>query len=127
MTELVRRLVEKQGELSMHIDDWLDTPAVNETEKTAKVFLEHCRRPAIDKDYEWIESNPLFCLYQGACWRVVGASRLGDVWLTKQFERANGYDLRVDVSHCSTWAKTPNVRAKLAPERRSCFPMCRSA
>ena len=94
----------------MHIDDWLDAPTADSAENMAKEFLEHCRRPAIDKDYKWLEENPLFCTCMGLPWRVTGASRLGDVWLTKQFERANGYDLRVDVADCSTWAKTPNVR-----------------
>lgn len=92
----------------MHIDDWLDTPAKDEGEKWAKEFLEHCRRPAIDKDYTWIAENPLFCTYKGERWRVLGASRLGDVWLTKHFERVNGYDIRPDVDDCSDWSKTPN-------------------
>ena len=41
--------------------------------------------------------------------RVLGASRMGDVWLTKHFERVNGYDIRPDVDECSEWGKTPNV------------------
>lgn len=98
----------------MHIDDWLDTPATNDAEKTAKEFLEHCRRPAIDKDHAWVAANPLFCTYKGERWRVLGASRLGDVWLTKHFERVNGYDIRPDVDECSEWGNTPNVRAKRA-------------
>ena len=93
----------------MHIDDWLDTPATDDAEKWAKEFLEHCRRPAIDKDHAWLAANPLFCTYKGERWRVLGASRLGDVWLTKHFERVNGYDIRPDVDECSEWAKTPNV------------------
>ena len=90
----------------MHIDDWLNAPTADSAENMAKEFLEHCRRPAIDKDYEWIESNPLFCTYKDKRWRVLGASRLGDVWLTKHFERVNGYDLRVDVVGCSAWSVT---------------------
>lgn len=88
-----------------HIDDWLDTPAKNDGEKWAKEFLEHCRRPAIDKDYTWIAANPLFCTFRGERYRVLGASRLGDVWLTKHFERVNGYDLRIDVAECSEWGR----------------------
>lgn len=92
----------------LHVDDWLDAPAKDDAEKMAKEFLEHCRRPAIDKDYGWIEANPLFCTYRGTRYRCLGASRMGDVWLTEHFERVNGYDLRIDVAECSEWSKTPN-------------------
>ena len=92
----------------MHIDDWLDTPATDDAEKWAKEFLEHCRRPAFRTDYSWIVANPLFCTYKGERWRLLGASRLGDVWLTKNFDRVNGYDIRPDVDECSEWSKTPN-------------------
>lgn len=93
-----------------HVDDWLDEPAANEAERMAKEFLEHCRRPAIDKDHRWIAANPLFCTYRGKRYRCLGASRLGDVWLTEHFERVNGYDLRIDVAECSEWTKTPIAR-----------------
>ena len=99
----------------LHVDEWLDAPAKDDAEKMAKEFLEHCRRPAIDKDYRWIESNPQFCTYRGKRYRCLGASRLGDVWLTEHFERVNGYDLRIDVAECSEWSKTPNAVLTGAP------------
>jgi hypothetical protein len=34
---------------------------------------------------------------------------MGDVWLTKHFERENGYDLRIDIDDCTDWEVTPNV------------------
>jgi hypothetical protein len=89
----------------MHIDDWLDTQPKDDGEAWAKEFLERCRRPAEDVDYAWIEANALFCAYRGERWRVLGASRLGDVWLTKDFKRVNGYDVRVDVDECSGWGR----------------------
>ena len=93
----------------MHIDDWLGRSAKDEGEKWAKEFLGKFRRPAIEKCDGWIEKHALFCTYNGERWRVLGASRLGDVWLTKHFERVNGYDIRPDVDDCSEWSKTPNV------------------
>ena len=94
----------------MHVDDWLDTHQPrDEGERWAKEFLEHCRRPAASKDYPWLAANPLFCTYKGERWRVLGASRLGDVWLTKHFDRVNGYDIRPDVDECSQWSKTPEA------------------
>ena len=70
----------------MHIDDWLGRSAKDEGEKWAKEFLGKFRRPAIEKCDGWIEEHALFCTYNGERWRVLGASRLGDVWLTKHFE-----------------------------------------
>lgn len=88
-----------------HVDDWLDAPAKDEAERLAKEFLEHMRRPAMGHDWTWIRSNPLFCDYQGKRYRCTGASRLGDVWLTADFNRDAGYELRVLVEHCSNWTR----------------------
>jgi hypothetical protein len=38
----------------------------------------------------------LFVDYEGETWRVIGASSLGDIWLTIDFSRENVYDRRVD-------------------------------
>jgi len=38
---------------------------------------------------------------------VTGASRLGDVWLSKDFAREDGYEARVSVAACSGWGATP--------------------
>jgi len=49
-------------------------------------------------------------LYRGASrLSCIGCSRMGDVWLTKHFERENGYDLRIDIDDCTDWEVTPNV------------------
>jgi hypothetical protein len=88
-----------------HIDDWLDEPAENEGEVLAKEWLEHFRRPAIYQDRKWLGERPLFCTYKGKRYRCIGASRLGDVWLTANFEKENGYDLRIDVADCSDWTR----------------------
>lgn len=90
-----------------HIDDWIAEPAVDEGEAFAKEFFLEARRPAIEKRYDWSRNNPLFCTYEGARYRVTGASRLGDVWLTSNLHRESGYDKRVDVAKCSGWSKQP--------------------
>lgn len=95
-----------------HIDDWLDDPATapNETMLLVKEWLEHFRRPAIDKDHVWLRARQLFCTYKdGKRYRCIGCSRMGDVWLTEHFEKENGYDLRIDVADCSDWALTNNA------------------
>ena len=92
-----------------HIDDWLDDPATGPAE--VKGWLEHFRRPAIDKDYKWLAERKLFCTYNGKRYRCIGCSRMGDVWLTEHFERENGYDLRIDIDGCTDWEVVPNAKA----------------
>ena len=90
-----------------HIDEWLDEPPRDENERLAKAWLEHFRRPAIDKDHDWLGARVVTCTYQGEPYRCIGCSRMGDVWITSHFDRVNGYDLRVDVDDCSDWAVCP--------------------
>lgn len=94
-----------------HIDDWLDERHANAPadpgERWALEWLEHFRKPAVEKDYKWLAANPLFCTYMdGKRYRCIGASRMGDVWLTADFNRVLGYDLRIAVDACSEWSKT---------------------
>lgn len=92
-----------------HIDDWLDDRHADGKESYAAQWLEHYRRPAMSKDWKWLSANPLFCTYQGARYRCIGCSRLGDVWLSKDFGREVGYDLRIDVADCSDWGTQANA------------------
>lgn len=90
-----------------HIYDWIEEPAKDEGEALAKRFFDKFTVPAIDKDHAWLKANPLFCTYQGQRFRVTGASRLGDVWLSPDFAQENGYQHRVDVTDCSQWGAQP--------------------
>jgi hypothetical protein len=56
---------------------------------------------------KWIDALKLFCNYEGKRYRVTGASRFGDVWLTSDFAKNTGYEHRVDVEQCSNWGPTP--------------------
>jgi len=108
-----------------HIDDWLDDPTTGPAD--VKEWLEHFRRPAIDKDYKWLAARKLLCTYKdGKRYRCIGCSRMGDVWLTKHFERENGYDLRIDIEDCTDWEVTPNVEVTGASgafaAKRPCGP-----
>lgn len=91
--------------INAHVDEWLDDPRVDEP--YAKAFLEHARRRAVDKDLKWMAAHPLFCTFKGERYRVTGASRLGDVWLIRDFTLDSGYNLRVRVNSCSQWGPTP--------------------
>lgn len=93
----------------LHIDDWIDSPVCKGNETYAKFVLTYFRYPAWSKMafWRWMKDFKLFCTYKGKCYRVTGASRLGDIWLAEDFERDIGYDLRVDVAECSEWSDAP--------------------
>ena len=98
-----------EREQMTHIDDWLDDPTTGPAD--VKEWLEQFRRPAIEKDHAWLRSRQLFCTYKdGKRYRCIGCSRMGDVWLTKHFERENGYDLRIDIADCTDWEVVSNTK-----------------
>lgn len=88
----------------MHIDDWIDD---KKNDAYARDWFEKFRRPAMDKLKE-PDDRLLFCTYDGKRFRVMGCSRLGDVWLNETTHTGEyGYKLRVDVDGCSEWSKAP--------------------
>ena len=62
-------------------------------------FLSHARKSAVEKSLHgpWMRQFKLFVDYEGRTWRVTGASRLGDIWLTSRFDQEMGYERRVDL------------------------------
>lgn len=87
-----------------HVDDFIGDYS---KDKYARWFLFlHRLSAAFQADFhEWITSYKLYCVYKDKKYRCTGASRLGDVWLTSDFDREMGYELRVDVDDCSNWTK----------------------
>lgn len=85
-----------------HIDDWLDDPKNREAHPLAHKFFEAFRRLASAK-LGTPYAGKLFCTWRGKHWRVVGCSRLGDVWLVSDLTKEHGYEHRVDVAECSDW------------------------
>jgi hypothetical protein len=86
-----------------HVDDYLDS---ERADPIAKEFLEHARRPALDKDHRWLESHMPIVTWRGRRFFCSGASRLGDVWL-REFGSRSHYDHRVDVDELSNWERQP--------------------
>ena len=86
-----------------HIYDWLDEMPKDEDEKIAKYFLNEATKPAIEKNYEWLAKTRLTCLYNGRRYRCTGASRMGDVMITKDWTQVDGYQKRVCVTTLSCW------------------------
>lgn len=96
------------------LDDWLDCPRGPSGDPGLDYahFMLHCfRLPA----WQWVLYAPilkgrrLFVQYEGHVYRVTGASRLGDVWLVRDFNRTSGYDLRVefDLNTLTNWSEAP--------------------
>ena len=54
---------------------------------------------------QYIKQYKLFCTYNGKRYRVTGASRMGDVWLSADFNREVGYELRVYLDECTDWSE----------------------
>jgi len=86
----------------LHVDDYLDSPGAD---PIAKEFLEHARRPAIEKDHVWLTRNRPFVTWRGRVYLCVGASRLGDVWLKGDGPPNAFYDHRVDIAELSNWER----------------------
>lgn len=102
----------------MHVDDFIDRhpspikegepghePCINYARFVFMLF----RLPATQQIAfaPYASQFKLFCTWEGKRWRVIGASRLGDVWLTSDFTRDTGYDRRVDLAQCSEWSGGP--------------------
>lgn len=93
----------------MHVDEYIDDI---DTDEYASFFLFLHRLPALlqSKFAKRIAELKLFCTYKGKRYRVTGASRLGDIWLSVEHERAVGYDRRVDIDECCFFSSTPEVK-----------------
>jgi hypothetical protein len=97
-----------------HVDTWLDYPAPtalhDPDEAYARWWLEHARMPAWKRSvYDPIMAkHMLFAWHNGELYRVTGASRFGDIWLAKDLDRKNGYDLRVLPKEITSWSQYAN-------------------
>ncbi len=93
----------------IHVDEFIEFGTRNDEpmEVYARWFLHHKRLPAIlIFDFEeFTKGLKLFCYMGSNQYRVTGASRLGDVWLHKDFTKDHGYTERVSIDDCSRWSK----------------------
>jgi len=97
----------KSRDGNVHVDDFIESLSFDsskdresEIENYAKFFFMLHRLPAYMKN-QWeviISKYKLYCLYEGKAYRVTGASRMGDIWLTSDMKQEHGYELRVFVN-----------------------------
>lgn len=90
----------------MHVDDFI---GAHDTDPYASFVLNYFRHSAVlhMKLAPFMRGHHLYCTHEGKRYRVTGASRLGDVWLARDFKRDLGYEHRVDVAECSAWGAKP--------------------
>ena len=90
-----------------HVDSYIwDTLTDGDVnEDYAKWMLMHFRLPALQKSMfkKFLKDQKLFCDYEGKTYAVIGASRLGDIWLTSNLEGEFPYELRVCVFDCKNF------------------------
>lgn len=93
----------------VHVDEFTDEFGGDPAIRYARWFFFLARLAAVYKG-DWhpqISQYELYCKYQGKQYRVTGASRMGDIWLSEDFKRTVGYDHRVNVAECSSWTERP--------------------
>lgn len=97
-----------------HAADFVDEHLGEET--YARFVINYFLMSAILKwDFrKFMQEKKLFATYKGERYRVTGASRMGDVWLRKDFDNDTGYDtgMRVAVDELSDWSPTPEYTEK---------------
>lgn len=92
------------GTNSTHVDDWVESNYGKHVYPRWFFFL---RRLAAALQADWapyLNQYKLFCTYNDKRYRVTGASRFGDIWLTSNFKQEHGYELRVALDDCSEWS-----------------------
>lgn len=99
---------------TQHVDDFIDNACYQHEDTSlhyASFFLNLMRMDAVHQmAYRPIMNElgiRLFCEHEGITYRVTGASRLGDIWLTRDFNRELGHEKRVDVTTCQNWRRQP--------------------
>lgn len=95
----------------VHVDEFIDNRFLMEDRRDplthyARWMFAHFRLSASDRmDFDqFMVGHELYCMFEGEKHRVVGASRLGDVWLTLDFS-STSYQKRVEITGCTEWSK----------------------
>jgi hypothetical protein len=99
----IQAAIDEEMKKHIHVDDFIDCHFGEE--KYARFVLNYFRMPAAMKfDFEeFMKPFKLFADWQGKRYRVTGASRMGDVWLTSKFDQDCGYEHRVFVEEITNW------------------------
>jgi len=93
----------------IHVDDYIWDYSSDPKDNYAKYVLMHFRLPATQKSVwsRFVKDYKLFCDYEGKTFAVIGASRLGDIWLTDNLAGEFPYQKRVMVNQVSNFRDKP--------------------
>jgi len=94
----------------MSADDWTERYSLGDVNQGNRLgllyakFFVFLRRLPASLTTSWSKFFPyrVYCTYKGERYRVTGASRLGDIWLSKDF--GSQYTDRVYVDECSNFS-----------------------
>lgn len=108
----IQAAIDEEMKKHIHVDDFIDCHFGKE--KYARFVLNYFRMPAALKfDFEeFMRPYKLFADWKGKRYRVTGASRMGDVWLTSNFSQELGYEHRVFVEELSNWGSNSGVESE---------------
>lgn len=112
LSKMIEEAREEEGKQTTHVDDFIDHSfKKSDAENYARWFLFLHRLPAeMQMSFKkWISQYELYCTFEGIRYRVTGASRMGDIWLTRDFKQHTGYQRRVMLDDCSEWSDKPEV------------------
>lgn len=103
----------------MHVDQFIDG-GWGANQYTRWFFMLHRFPAAHQNDFaDFIAPYKLFCTFEGQRYRVTGCSRMGDIWLARDFNRTTGYDRRVDLEKCSDFSPEPEFLPKCHPQEKT--------
>ncbi len=104
----------------LHVDDFVDSGTGDMGIHYARLMLGIMRMPSHGIALDSLTKRfRLFCTYNGERYRVVMASRMGDIGLSKHFEQDTGYSIRVAVTDCREWSAAPAAAAPVDGGRPS--------
>lgn len=100
----------EEAHVNYFVDYGPNTSGINDEEAYARFMLLHFTLSATLQQLfkPFMHDKRLYCNYKNERYRVTGASRLGDIWLSRTLtgEPKDRYDLRVSVADCSNFAAT---------------------
>ncbi len=92
-----------------HVDEFVEQGTGDASVHYARLMLGTMRMPGHGLALHALTRHfRLFCTHAGKRYRVVMASRMGDIGLSEHFEQATGYQIRAGVDDCSEWGATPS-------------------
>jgi hypothetical protein len=117
MASVADRMYAKQNKEEKHVNFFIDYGPRSQA-YARFMFLYFTLSAGLKELFKpFFKDKRLFCTYKNWRYRVTGASRLGDIWLSHQVDTVDDphpfYDLRVSISDCTEFS---DAAVYVAPE-----------